>query len=117
MTFNNCYVADASGMDFRAMLKKRKYAKWGKDKEDPDWGTLKEVEEPPKPQLKKVERVSHPFFLLFIYFVPWSRRRLCWKIFYFYLLFVSHVHWSSLSISFQVSLIMYFIYSIFRFRL
>ena len=48
---------DASGMDFRAMLKKRKYAKWGKDKEDPDWGTLKEVEEPPKPQLKKVERV------------------------------------------------------------
>lgn len=49
---------DASGMDFRAMLKKRKYAKWGKDKEDPDWGTLKEVEEPPKPQLKKVERVS-----------------------------------------------------------
>ncbi len=44
-------------MDFRAMLKKRKYAKWGKDKEDPDWGTLKEVEEPPKPQLKKVEKV------------------------------------------------------------
>jgi hypothetical protein len=49
-------------MDFRAMLKKRKYAKWGKDKEDPDWGTLKEVEEPPKPQLKKVERVSYSFF-------------------------------------------------------
>ena len=45
-------------MDFRAMLKKRKYAKWGKEKDDPDWGTLKEVEEPPKPQLKKVERVS-----------------------------------------------------------
>lgn len=50
-------ILDASGMDFRAMLKKRKYAKWGKDKEDPDWGTLKEVEEPPKPQLKKVEKV------------------------------------------------------------
>lgn len=52
-------------MDFRAMLKKRKYAKWGKDKEDPDWGTLKEVEEPPKPQLKKVEKVSD-FVSLFL---------------------------------------------------
>lgn len=46
-------------MDFRAMLKKRKYAKWGKDNQDPDWGTLKEVEEPPKPQLKKVEKVRN----------------------------------------------------------
>jgi len=55
-------------MDFRAMLKKRKYAKWGKDKEDPDWGTLKEVEEPPKPQLKKVEKVRfhhQPAFIKF----------------------------------------------------
>ena len=52
-------------MDFRAMLKKRKYAKWGKDKEDPDWGTLKEVEEPPKPQLKKVERVSSSLTAIF----------------------------------------------------
>uniref|UniRef100_A0A8D8SPI5 Uncharacterized protein n=1 Tax=Cacopsylla melanoneura TaxID=428564 RepID=A0A8D8SPI5_9HEMI len=25
------YVSDASGMDFRAMLKKRKYDKWGKE--------------------------------------------------------------------------------------
>ena len=53
-------------MDFRAMLKKRKYAKWGK--EDPDWGTLKEVEEPPKPQLKKVEKVRfhhQPAFIKF----------------------------------------------------
>ena len=48
---------DASGMDFRAMLKKRKYAKWGKDQQDPDWGNLKEVEEPAKPQLKKVIQV------------------------------------------------------------
>lgn len=56
--------ADASGMDFRAMLKKRKYAKWGKDKEDPDWGALKEVEEPPKPALRKVERVR--FILNFV---------------------------------------------------
>ncbi|KAG8239130.1 hypothetical protein J437_LFUL018920 [Ladona fulva] len=44
-------------MDFRAMLKKRKYAKWGKDKEDPDWTDLKEVEKP-VPQLKKVEKLS-----------------------------------------------------------
>ena len=51
-------IIDSSGMDFRAMLKKRKYAKWGKDKDDPEWGTLKEVDEPAKPQLKKVERVS-----------------------------------------------------------
>lgn len=39
------------------MLKKRKYAKWGEKKEDPDWGELKEVEKP-LPQLKKVEKVS-----------------------------------------------------------
>lgn len=47
-------------MDFRAMLKKRKYAKWGEKKEDPDWGDLKEVEKP-LPQLKKVEKVSTAF--------------------------------------------------------
>lgn len=40
------------------MLKKRKYAKWGNDKEDPNWGDLKEVEKPAPPALKKVERVS-----------------------------------------------------------
>lgn len=43
-------------MDFRAMLKKRKYAKWGKDKDDPEWGDLKETEIP-VPALKKVEKV------------------------------------------------------------
>lgn len=43
-------------MDFRAMLKKRKYAKWGEKKEDPDWGDLKETEKP-IPPLKKVEKV------------------------------------------------------------
>ena len=59
-------ASDASGMDFRAMLKKRKYAKWGKDNQDPDWGTLKEVEEPPKPQLKKVEKVRAYFRSHFI---------------------------------------------------
>jgi hypothetical protein len=47
-------------MDFRTMLKKRKYAKWAKEKEDPDWGELKEVEKPTT-TLKKVEKVSHDF--------------------------------------------------------
>lgn len=42
-------------MDFRAMLKKRKYAKWGEKKEDPDWD-LKETELP-IPPLKKVDKV------------------------------------------------------------
>lgn len=50
------YVSDSSGMDFRAMLRKRKYAKWGEDKKDPDWGDLKETEKP-MATLKKVERV------------------------------------------------------------
>ena len=45
-------------MDFRAMLKKRRYAKWDNDQGDPDWGDLKEVEKPQIPQLKKVEKVS-----------------------------------------------------------
>uniref|UniRef100_A0A8D8XJT9 Twitchin n=1 Tax=Cacopsylla melanoneura TaxID=428564 RepID=A0A8D8XJT9_9HEMI len=54
------YVSDASGMDFRAMLKKRKYAKWGKEEKDPDWGELKETEIP-VPALKKVERKQDSF--------------------------------------------------------
>lgn len=37
------------------MLKKRKYAKWGEKKEDPDWD-LKETEKP-IPPLKKVDKV------------------------------------------------------------
>lgn len=56
MFFYLILILDSSGMDFRAMLKKRKYAKWGKDKDDPDWGELKETEIP-VPALKKVERV------------------------------------------------------------
>ena len=69
------YVSDSSGMDFRAMLKKRKYAKWGGDNNDPNWGDLKEVKTPEPPALKKVERVSFLFVTkkfypktLFIYF-------------------------------------------------
>lgn len=52
------FVSDSSGMDFRAMLKKRRYQKWDKDQEDPNWGELKETEKP-MPALKKVERVRH----------------------------------------------------------
>lgn len=67
------YVSDSSGMDFRAMLKKRKYAKWKGDENDPNWGDLKEVEKPPVPSLKKVERVSftskNHFIFEFIYFI------------------------------------------------
>ena len=39
------------------MLKKKKYAKWDTEEEDPDWGALKHVEEEEQPQLKKVEKV------------------------------------------------------------
>lgn len=49
------------------MLMKRKYAKWDKEKDDPDWGDLKETEKP-KPQLKKVEKVRMIYFYhFFIY--------------------------------------------------
>lgn len=66
------YVSDSSGMDFRAMLKKRKYAKWGQPKDDPDWGDLKEVDKP-MPALKKVERVNKSHFIFTVY----RRCRLC----------------------------------------
>ena len=49
---------DSSGMDFRAMLKKRKYAQWERNPNDPDWGDLKETEKDQKPQLRKVEKVD-----------------------------------------------------------
>ncbi|XP_073811656.1 projectin protein bent isoform X33 [Musca autumnalis] len=54
------YVSDSSGMDFRAMLKKRRYQKWDKEQEDPNWGDLKETEKP-IPALKKVERKQESF--------------------------------------------------------
>ena len=40
------------------MLKKKQYAKWGTDEDDPDWGALKHVEEEEQFKLKKVEKVS-----------------------------------------------------------
>ena len=50
-------IADDSGMDFRSMLKKKRYGKWDDGDEEPDWGNLKAVEKE-VPQLKKVEKVS-----------------------------------------------------------
>ena len=50
--------ADASGMDFRSMLKKKKYAKWGNDDEGPDWGDLKHNEKEEEPCLKKAPEVG-----------------------------------------------------------
>ena len=50
------YVSDSSGMDFRSMLKKKKYAKWGNDDEGPDWGDLKHHDKPEEP----VEEVAKP---------------------------------------------------------
>lgn len=72
------------------MLKKRKYAKWGEKKEDPDWGDLKEVEKP-LPALKKVEKVSSnlifsivlfiiqiPIYFIFLHFVFQTPQFFCW---------------------------------------
>jgi hypothetical protein len=50
-------------MDFRAMLKKRKYQKWAREQAELDKVDLKEVEKP-MPALKKVERVCNLLFLL-----------------------------------------------------
>ena len=44
-------------MDFRGMLKKKKYAKWDDGEEAPDWGELKKREQEEQMQLKKVEKV------------------------------------------------------------
>jgi hypothetical protein len=41
------------GMDFRAMLAHRKYSKWEIEKEDPNWGDLKQVSQLKKRDFKK----------------------------------------------------------------
>jgi hypothetical protein len=53
-------------MDFRAMLKKKKYAKNQLDDQGPDWGELKpfEVEQPPA--LKKTEKVNKVLSLVLL---------------------------------------------------
>ena len=56
--FSSTLIVDASGMDFRSMLKKKKYAKWGNDDNGPDWGDLKHNEKEEEPCLKKAPEVG-----------------------------------------------------------
>ena len=47
-------------MDFRTMLKKKKYAKHAEAEDQPDWGDLKAVEKPePEPEepIKEVLKI------------------------------------------------------------
>lgn len=60
---------DSSGMDFRSMLKKKKYAKWGNDDEGPDWGDLKHHDKPEEPELKKVKEVRNNVVLVLLLIV------------------------------------------------
>lgn len=53
--------SDSSGMDFRAMLKKRKYQKWQREQAELEKVDLKESEKP-MPALKKVEKVCIFYF-------------------------------------------------------
>lgn len=55
-TLDMSVIPDASGMDFRAMLRKRKYQKWAREEQEQEKVDLKEVEKP-MPALKKVEKV------------------------------------------------------------
>lgn len=53
---------DESGMDFRSMLKTKQYAKWGKEKDDPDWGQLKATEDERRASLKDTKVCTSPCF-------------------------------------------------------
>ena len=59
---------DSSGMDFRSMLKKKKYAKWGNDDQGPDWGDLKHHDKPEEPELKEVKPVRRTLGLVIFIF-------------------------------------------------
>lgn len=58
------FVAAEGGMDFRAMLQRRQYGKWGKDKEDPDW-QLKEREKEEE-MAKLLKKVRMAICVLFV---------------------------------------------------
>lgn len=60
MTFHFC-LPDDSGMDFRGMLKKKKYAKWDNGEGPPDWGDLKHLEEEQQAALKAVTKVGREY--------------------------------------------------------
>ena len=55
---SNKLILDASGMDCRSMLKKKKYAKWGNDDGGPDWGDLKHNDKEEEPCLAKAPEVG-----------------------------------------------------------
>jgi hypothetical protein len=57
--------SDESGMDFRALLKQRQYAKWGKDDKDPDWGNLKPTEDERRASLKDTKVCEILFFFIY----------------------------------------------------
>ena len=50
-------------MDFRTMLKKKKYAKNVNDEGDPDWGKLKKVDRPDGSDSDPDKQVNNPLFL------------------------------------------------------
>ncbi|GBN75720.1 Twitchin [Araneus ventricosus] len=52
------FVSDESGMDFRAMLKRRQYAKWGRGEGDPDWGNLKPGEQERRPSVGDLKKAD-----------------------------------------------------------
>ncbi len=55
-------ILDGSGMDFRTMLKKKKYAKHQQDDGDPDWGKLKHREGPDGEDEDDDGKVNKGFF-------------------------------------------------------
>jgi hypothetical protein len=60
-------LPDSSGMDFRSMLKKKKYAKWGNDDDGPDWGDLKHHDKPEEEQAEPTKPVRKiPYFLFLV---------------------------------------------------
>ncbi|XP_054161595.1 twitchin-like isoform X2 [Oppia nitens] len=50
------FVSDDSGMDFRAMLKAKQYAKWKQEQDNPDWGNLKATEDERRASLKETKK-------------------------------------------------------------
>lgn len=56
-------------MDFRAMLKSKQYAKWGKDKDDPDWGNLKATEDERRASLRDMKVRLLDLLVIFVWFV------------------------------------------------
>ena len=62
-------------MDFRAMLKKKKYAKWGNDEDAPEWGDLKHVDEEEQVKLKKVEKVRFTSTLFYVLIEKYLKKK------------------------------------------